>query len=129
MYHQTVPHMEKVFSIVRQTYGRSPTDDLNDLDVNTARGCVFMSVTLQAAIHLGQDYTENLQSTKNHPLKSVRQLFQTTERLIRDQAEITRFSRIDWKSLLWRETSLLCDRAVLIANSKIYVGALSGKPQ
>ena len=29
-----VPHMEKVFSIVRQTYGRSPTDDLNDLDVN-----------------------------------------------------------------------------------------------
>ena len=31
-----VPHMNKVFSIVRQTYGPSPTDDLNDLDVNTA---------------------------------------------------------------------------------------------
>ena len=31
-----VPHMEKVFSIVRQTYGRSPTDDLNDLDENNA---------------------------------------------------------------------------------------------
>ena len=27
-----VPHREKVCSIVRQVYGRSPTDDLNDLD-------------------------------------------------------------------------------------------------
>ena len=29
-------HMEKVYSIVRQIYGRSPTDDLNDLDENNA---------------------------------------------------------------------------------------------
>ena len=36
----SVPHMEKVYSIVRQIYGRSPTDDLNDLDVNSA---VFFS--------------------------------------------------------------------------------------
>ena len=63
--------MEKVFSIVRQTYGRSPTDDLNDLDVNTVVWCIFMSVTLQAAVHLGQDYSGNLRSTKNQPLKSV----------------------------------------------------------
>ena len=31
-----VPHMEKIFSIVRQIYGRSPTDDLNELDKKTA---------------------------------------------------------------------------------------------
>ena len=31
-----VPHMEKVYSIVRQIFGRSPTDDLNDLDENYA---------------------------------------------------------------------------------------------
>ena len=28
--------MEKVHSIVKKIYGRSPTDDLDDLDVNTA---------------------------------------------------------------------------------------------
>ena len=77
--------------------------------------------TLQAAVHLGQDYTENLQSTKNQPLKSGRQLFRTTEKLIKDQAEITGLSKIDWKQLVWRETSLLCDRAVHIASSKTYV--------
>ena len=31
-----VPHMEKVFSIVRKNYDRKPTDDLKDLDVTTA---------------------------------------------------------------------------------------------
>ena len=31
-----VPHMEKVFLIVRNIYDRKQTDDLKDLDVNTA---------------------------------------------------------------------------------------------
>ena len=105
-----VPYMEEVLSIVRQTYGRSPTDDLNDFDVNTAVWSIFMSVTLQAAVHLGQEYTESLQSTKNQPLKSVRQSFQTTG-----------LSASDWKQSMWKETSLLCDRAVHIANSKTCV--------
>ena len=38
-----VPHMNKVFSIARQTYGRSPMDDLNDLDVNTTIWVIFVS--------------------------------------------------------------------------------------
>ena len=58
-------HMEKVYLIVRQV--RSLTDDLNDLDVN-----IFMNVTLQAAVHLGRDYMENLRFTKNQLLKSVK---------------------------------------------------------
>ena len=40
-----LPHMEKVFSIVRQTYDRSPTDDLNDLDVRTAVCVGILSCT------------------------------------------------------------------------------------
>ena len=128
--------MEKVLSIVRQTCGRSPTDDLNDLEVNPATWGKFMSVALQAAVHLGQDYTENLQSTKDQPLKSVRGLFQTVGRLIREQAEITGLSTIDWKHPMWREASLLCDRAVQTANSQTYVfadsvlclGSLCDKP-
>ena len=75
-----VHHMARVFSIVRQAYYRSSTDSMKDLDVNTAIWSIFMSVTLQAAVHLGKDYTENLRSTKNQPKKSLRQLFQVTER-------------------------------------------------
>ena len=76
--------MEKVYSIVRQVYGRSPTDDLNDLDENNAIWRIFMNVTLQAAVHLGRDYMENLRFTKNQLLKPVKQFFQVTEKLIKD---------------------------------------------
>ena len=69
-----VLHLEKVFSIVRRRFGLSPTDQMKVFDVNTAIWCVFISVTLQAAVHLGKDYTESLRSTKEQPLKSSRQL-------------------------------------------------------
>ena len=42
-----VLHIEKVFSIVRQRYGVSPTDQMKNLDVNTAIWRIFMSVKLQ----------------------------------------------------------------------------------
>ena len=81
-----VCHMEKVCSIVREIYGRSPTDYFNDLDVNNAFvGYIFMNVTLQAAVHLSRDCMENLRFTKKKLLKSVKQLFQVTERLFKDQ--------------------------------------------
>ena len=66
-----VPHMEKVCSILRQIYGGSPTDDLNDLDENNAIRGLLMNVTLQAAVHLGRDYMENLRFTKNQLCETV----------------------------------------------------------
>ena len=83
---------------------------MKDLDVNTALWGRFMSVTLQAAVHLGKDYREILRSTKNQPKKSLRQLFQVTERLITDQRDywtdndwlaaacVERDNSADWES-------------------------------
>ena len=104
--------MKKVFSIERKIFDRKPTDDLNDLDVNAAVCFFFMSVTRQAAVHLGKDYAENLRSTKNQFSKSVVQLFLTTEKLIKDQTVIEGLSTIDWVQPVWRESSLPCDGAV-----------------
>ena len=70
--------MEKVFSIIRKMYDRKPTDDLQDLDVHTAIWCIFMSVTLEAAVHLGRDYSLNLRCVKNQSSKAVELLFRTT---------------------------------------------------
>ena len=116
-----VLHMEKVFSIVRQSYGLSPTDQMKNLDVNTAIWRIFMSDTLQAAAHLGKDCTENLRSSKNQPLTSLRQLLQAIERLITDQTEISGLTTIVWQQPMWRETTLLTDRAVQFATAKTYV--------
>ena len=113
-----VPRMEIVYSIVRKIQCRSPTDDLDDLDVNTAVWDIFMNVTLQAAVHLGQAYMENLRFTKNQLLKSVKQLFQVTEEPTKDQKEISNVTTIGCKELTWRSTSQLCDKACEITNAK-----------
>ena len=94
---------------------------MKDLDVKTATWGIFLSVSLQAAVHLGKDCTENLRSTQNQPLKSLRQLFQVTERLITDQTEIAGLTTIDWQQLMWTETTQLTDRAVQFATAKTYV--------
>ena len=87
---------------MRQTHGLSPQDRMKNLEVNTAIWCIFMSVTLQAAVRLEKDYTENLRCIKNQPKKSLRQLFQVTERFITDQTEVTGLTMIDWQQPMWR---------------------------
>ena len=42
---------------------------------------IFMDVTLQAAVHLGRDYMENLRFTENQLQKSAKQLLQVTEKV------------------------------------------------
>ena len=60
-----VPHLEKVYSNSRQKFGRKSGDDMNDLKTNSLTWRMFMFVTLDAAVHLGKDYSQNLHSTKN----------------------------------------------------------------
>ena len=76
---------------------------MKNLDVNTAIWGKLTSVALQAAIHRGKDYAENLQASKNQPLKSLKQLCQVTERLITDQTEITGLTTVDWQQPLRRD--------------------------
>ena len=42
---------------------------MDDLDVNMAIRGIFLNTTLQAAVHLGQDYEANLRYVKNHFLE------------------------------------------------------------
>ena len=86
---------------------RKATDNLKDLVVNTAIWGIFMSVTLQAAVHLGRDYSLNLRSVKNQSSKSVEHLFRTTEKLIKEQTDITGLSRLTGTSLCG-ENHLCC---------------------
>ena len=85
----TVHHMGAVFSIGRKVCERGPDDPMDDLDVNMAIWCIFLNTTLQAAVHLGQDFEANLRYVKNHLWNSVGQLFNETVKLISEQQEIT----------------------------------------
>ena len=95
-----------------------------------------MNVTLQAAVHLGRDFMENLRFTKNELLKSVKQFFKVTEKLITDQTEISGLTTIDYEQPMRKATTLLCDEVVEITNAKTYdfsdsvlcLGGISDRP-
>ena len=119
--------MNKVFSIVRQIYGRSPTDDLNDLDVNNAiRRYIHECHASSCISSWSRPYVESTIYQE-----STLEVWETIL-----SGEITGLTTIDWEQPMWKETTLLCDRAVQIANSKTFVfsdlvlclGTLSDKP-
>ena len=85
-----------------------------------------MSVTVQAGVHLGKEYSEKLRSTRNQPTKSLKQLLQLTGKLIKDQKEITSIPVIDLHRQMWQRTTLLTDKAVQFATAKTCV--FSGEP-
>ena len=82
-----------------------------------------MNVTIQAAVHLGRDFLENLRLTKNQLLKSAKQLFQVTEKLIGDKTEINGLTTIDYKEPTWKSTTLPCEKAFEITNARTHVFA------
>ena len=80
-----------------------------------------MIVTQQAAVHLGNDYLDPLHSTKNQPPRTVKQLFDETSKLVREQTQIQGISLIDWQENSWKRTTLLTERAVQLSTAKAYV--------
>ena len=118
-----VSYMDKVYSVERKTHDRGSKDEMEDLNVNAAIGRMFMNTTLQAAVHLGQDYDQNLRFVKNHFWSSLKKLFKETEKLIKNQTEIIGVSRVDDEEHTWIATSLLCDRIHQISDAKTFVFA------
>ena len=87
-------HSETVFSIVIKNYKREPADPMEDLDVNAAIWGIFLNTTLQAPVHLGQEYEVNLRFVKNHLWKS---LVGTVKSM-----KLKDWSVIKQKSLVWK---------------------------
>ena len=82
-------HLPKVYSNVRQTLGRQPRDDVLEIDVYTMIWRIFLSATLKAAVHLGQDYQENLHTTVKTDFEKVKRLFDISQTSTLDQSQET----------------------------------------
>ena len=99
--HAYIPHLEKVYSNLRQKLGRKPGDNMEDLDVNTLLWGMFMTVTLQAAVHLGNDFFgestfyQTSATTNSETIvrcdKEVDQKAERNSRYIHDQLENLRY--------------------------------------
>ena len=114
--------LEKIFPNLRQNIGRKQGDDMLDTNGNSLIWRILMSATMNAAVHLGRNYEDNLRPIKNTKGKKVRQLFDVTQTLIEQQEEgISGTSTIDWWTSPWDRATLLNDRQVQLSTPKVYV--------
>ena len=94
---------------------------MNDLDTHSLILGFFMSVTLDAAVHLGKDCLENLHSTKSQAHRTIKQFFDVSQKLITAQTETQGISKIGWYTHSWQRTILLTDKAVQLSTAKVFV--------
>ena len=88
--------------------------------VNTLTWGMFMIVTQQAAVQLGNDYLDKVHSTKNQSQRTMQQLFDVTRKLVSEQTETQGISMINWHENSWKRTALLTDRAFQSSTAKAY---------
>ena len=99
-----VPHKEKVCSIVRQIYGRSPTDDLKLR--REQRNLLY--------IYIYERYTPSCSSSWSR---------------LYGESTIYQESTPDHEQSTWRSTTLLCDKVIEITNDSVLcLGSISDEP-
>ena len=85
---------------------------------------MFMSLTLQASIFMGKEYSENLRSIKNTGNNlAMKQMFDISEKLIVGQSdEIYGVTPINWEDSSWKQLSLVGDEEIIsLSHAKVHV--------
>ena len=114
-----VSHLEKVFSNVRQKFRRKPGEQ------NGRSRCKY--------VDMGNIYDRHSSSRssswktiiwrihilpKTQSMRTLKQVFNVTRKLINDHKEIQGISVINWQQQTWQRTTLLTDKAVQLSNAK-----------
>ena len=86
-----VPHLERVYSNLRQKIGRKSGDDMNDLDTNS----LIVGNVYVCNVGCSSSFWK-INSTKNQRQRTIRQMFDVSQKLTTDQTEIQGFSKIGW---------------------------------
>ena len=90
-----------------------------ELDVNAVIWGIFVSATMKAAVHLAQDYQNNLSTNKSTDFEKIKQLFDASQKFILDQRrEIHGISTIDWSTIPWMRAPLLNEQSRQAVKSK-----------
>ena len=117
-----VPHLEKVFSNVRQRYRLS----LGDKNERPRCECGFLEnfYFVRCSSSCSSSW-ERLFREFTFQQESVHAIIETvvhvTGKLITDQKEITSIPVVDWQQQMWQRTTVLTDKAVQFATAKTYV--------
>ena len=131
-----VLHGEGLFDCERDLRSRTYRE-MKDLKLNAAIWRMFMNTTLQAAVHLGQNYDQNLRFVKNHFWSSLKKLFKETENFDQEP-ERDHWCTNDWlrrahmerdKLAVWQYSSdLECQDTYVFADSVLCLRDIKENP-
>ena len=68
---------------------------------------MFMTVTLESAVFMGKNYSDNWHSIKNTKGLTLRQMFDMSTRLVSEQNEISGLEALGWENHSWKYMSLM----------------------
>ena len=74
---------------------------------------MFMTVTMESAVFMGKNFLNNCQSIANTKGLTLRQMFDTSTRLVSEQDEISGLETIGWEKHSWKYLSLIGDERVI----------------
>ena len=85
---------------------------------------MFMSSTLESSVPMEKNYSENWHSTNNTKDPTLKQMFDTSEKLICEQDEICGVKTINWEKFSWKYLSLIGDEHIIsLQRTKVYVSS------
>ena len=83
---------------------------------------MFMSVTLESAVFMGEKYLDNCHSIANTKDLTLKQIFDISTKLVSDQDEISGLETIGWENHAWKYLSSIGDERVInLQRTKVYV--------
>ena len=121
--------LHRVNDRLRKMLNRSPEDSMQDSDKHSVVWGLFLSSTLQASVFMGKNYSDNWHSIKNTEDLTMKQMFDTSEKLVSEQSgEIYGVKTINWEDSSWKYLSLIGDEQVIsLLHKKVYEFSDSGK--
>ena len=107
---------------VRERQKRPSMDVTEDNGKHSVIWGMFMSVTLESAVFMGKNYSDNWHSIKNTKDLTMKQMFDISAKLVSEQDEIHGLKTIDWENYSWKYLSLIGDEQVIsLQRTKVYV--------
>ena len=103
---------------------QSSKDATQDSNKHSLIWEMFMSLTLQASIFMGKEYSENLRSIKNTGNnRTMKQMFDISEKLIVGQSdEIYGVTPNNCEDSSWKQLSLVGDEEIIsLSRAKVHV--------
>ena len=114
--------LDRVNDQVRKRQKRSSMNVTENDEKHSVIWGMFMSVTLESAVFMGKNYSDNWHSIKNTKDLTMKQMFDISAKLVSEQDEIYGVKTIDWKNYSWKYLSLIGDEQVIsLQRTKVYV--------